>query len=455
MLENKKGFTRTPKFGVTSKRGGFTLVETLVGSAIFLLVALSAYKAFGVLMDAVTASRAKLVATTLANEKFEIIRNLPFQDIGIQGGLPSGKLIKTETTIRDNFSFNIETTIRNIDDVFDGTIGGNPADTSPADYKLADLSITCSNCKIFSPLKFTTIVAPHALETASTNGALFIRVFDTSGIPIANTEVHIVNTNTNPDTIIDETTDNDGWIKIVDAPPGTNAYNITATKTGFTTDQTYPPGGIAGPTPINPDANVVIHQVTQADLLIDRVSSLSVTTVDASCVALPNIGFSLTGTKFIGTPSVLKYPTQNFTTNASGIYEFSNLEWDTYTALLTSSSYDLAGMTPLPSFTISPNENKTLQMVVVPHANNAFLVSVKDASGNPIDGASVQLQKTGFDETKNTNSDLCATPGEVFWNGLASGTYTLNVSKAGYQTYTNNSINMTPAWQNHDVILIP
>ena len=46
---------------------GFTLVETLVGTAVFVLVSLSAYKAFGVLMDAVSASQAKISATSLVN----------------------------------------------------------------------------------------------------------------------------------------------------------------------------------------------------------------------------------------------------------------------------------------------------------------------------------------------------------------------------------------------------
>jgi prepilin-type N-terminal cleavage/methylation domain-containing protein len=439
----------------TNNKKGFTLLETLVGSAIFLLVALSGYKAFGVLMDAVTVSRAKLAATTLANEKFEIIRNLPYVDVGIPGGLPPGKVPRTETIIKDGFSFNIETTIRNTDDPFDGTIGGSPSDTSPADYKLVDLDITCSNCKIFSLLKFTTLITPHALETTSTNGALFIKVFDTAGIPIPNALVHIVNTNTDPDTIIDENTDNTGWIKIVDAPPGTNTYNITATKSGFTTDQTYPIGGIAGATPINPDATVVIHQVTQADLLIDKVSSLNVSTVNDTCTALPNIGFSLTGTKIIGTPAVLKYPIQNFTTNTSRVYEFSNLEWDTYTTKLTSSLYDLAGTTPLPSFAISPNENKTLQMVTVPHIDKALLISVEDSALNAIDGATVRLQKDEFDETKTTNSLSCATPGQVFWNGLEGGIYTLTISKTGFQTYINNTLDVSPAWQNQNITLTP
>lgn len=433
---------------------GFTLIETLVGSAIFLVVALSAYKAFGILMDAVSISQAKLAATTLANEKFEIIRNLPYTDVGIPNGLPAGKIQRNETVVKDNYSFNLQTTIRSIDDPFDGTIGGNPNDTSPADYKMVDLDITCSNCKTLAPLNFTTLVAPHALETASTNGALFMRVFDVSGAPIPSASLHIINTATNPDTIIDDTTDNNGWLKIVDAPPGASAYNITATKTGFSQDQTYPVGGAAGTSPLKPNSTVVKQQATLVTFAIDRLSSLTTKTVDTNCTVLPSVGFSITGTKLIGT-GVLKYPTQNFTTDSNGNYIIPSLEWDTYSALLTSSSYDLAGTTPLPSFAINPNENKNLQMVVVPHLNRALLVSVKTSQNVAIDGATVRLQKSGFDQSKTTNSSSCATPGQVFWNGLSSGTYTLTVSKSGYTTYTNSSLSISAAWQNQTIILTP
>lgn len=433
---------------------GFTLIETLVGSAIFIVVTLSTYKAFGALMEATSAARAKVSATELANEKFEIIRNLPYTDVGIVGGLPVGKISRNETVTRDNFSYSLLTTIRSVDDPFDGTVGGTPADTSPADYKLVDLDITCSNCKDFSPLSFTTLVAPHGLETATTNGALYMRTIDASGSPVANASLHIVNTQTNPDTIIDETTDNNGWMKIVDAPPGTNAYNITATKSGYTQDQTYPIGGAAGASPVKPDSTVVQKQVTQVSFSIDKTSSLNISTVDNACATLGNIGFSLTGTKLIGT-GVLKYPAHSFTTTSSGTYSIPSIEWDTYSVLLTSASYDLAGVNPLPSFAINPNTNLTTQVVAVPHVNRALLVTVKNSSGTAINGASVHLVKSGFDQTKTTNSGVCTTPGQVFWNGLASGTYTLTVSGAGYQTNTNNSLNVSANWVNQNVTLTP
>ena len=434
-------------------RAGFTLVETLVGSAVFIVLALSGYKAFVVLMDAVAISQAKITATSLANEKFEIIRNLPYIDVGIIAGLPAGKIQRNETVTRDNYIFNILTSIRNVDDPFDGTIGGSPNDLSPADYKLVDLDITCSNCKTLAPISFTTLVAPHALETVSTNGALFMRVFDVNGNPIQGASLHIVNTETNPDTIIDEVTDNDGWLKLIDAPPGTSAYNITATKTGYSQDQTYGVGGAAGNNPIKIDSTVVSRQVTQITFAIDKMSSLLTKTVDASCVPLPSIGFSLTGTKLIGT-GVLKYPTQNFSTDTSGNHTINNLEWDTYSALLTNTSYDLAGTDPLSTFGINPDEQKIIKLVAVPHVSRAILVSVKNSSGFALDGATVRLSKADFDQTKTTNSTPCTTPGQVFWNGLSTGTYTLTVSMDGYQTAVS-TVDMSPSWQNSIITLNP
>ena len=434
---------------------GFTLVETLVGAAVFVSIGVAAYQSFGVLMNITQGTRAKIAATELANEQFEIIRNLSYNDVGIIAGLPVGKIARTQNLTRDNFLFTVTTTIRNVDDPFDGTIGGSPNDTSPADYKLADLDITCSNCKNFTNVDFTTLIAPHALETASTNGALFIRVFDANGLPVPQANVHIENTQTNPDTIIDETTDNDGWVKIVDAPAGTNAYNITATKDGYTTDKTYIPGGAAGANPVKPDVTVVQQQISQMSLAIDQTSTLSVTSLDANCVALPLVGFSLTGSKLIGS-GVLKYPTQNFTTNGSGVYDIPSIEYDTYSTLLTSTGYDLAGTNVTQNFFVNPNQSAELSLIAVPHATRALLINVETAAGVAIDGASVQLEQTGlFNETKTTNSGTCPTPGQVFWNGLASGTYTIEVSAPGYDTNTISDYSISAGWQNLNVVLVP
>jgi len=438
-----------------NKQKGFNLVETIVGVGVFLIVASACYQVFSALTTSVISSKEKTAATNLANEEFEIIRNLSYTNVGVVGGIPAGKIPRTQTLVRNAYSFTVTTTIRNVDDPFDGTRGGSLNDTSPADYKLVDLDVTCSNCKNFNTLGFTSLVAPRSLETLSTNGALYMQVINSGGVAVPGASLHIVNTHTAPATTIDETTDNNGWFKIVDAPTGTNVYNITATKSGYSQDQTYPIGGVAGASPVKPDSTVAAGQITQLSFAIDQLSTLNVSTVNSSCVATPSIGFSLTGSKLIGTPSVLKYTAHTFTTDTNGNLSVPNLEWDTYSALLTSASYDLAGASILPTFSLSPNTTSSIQLIAVPHVNMALLVSVRDASNNPIDGATVTLTKTGFNQNKTTNSGTCATPGQVFWNGLASGTYTLTVSKIGYQTNTNSALSISTAWKSQIVTLTP
>ena len=231
-------FLNTIRCFISSRRA-FSLIEVVVGIAVFLIVTLGIYQGYVALLSAVRTSRFKVTATALANEQLEIIRNLPYADVGISGGLPNGKILENQVISRDGVEFNIEATIRNIDDPFDGTIGGDPNDLSPADYKLVELEISCPSCDNFSPLRFTSHVAPRNLETASTNGALFVRVFDANGQPIQGADVHIENNQAIPPFVINDTTNNKGILQIVDAPPCDEAYEITVSKTGYSEEKTY------------------------------------------------------------------------------------------------------------------------------------------------------------------------------------------------------------------------
>lgn len=368
-------------------------------------------------MDVVRVSRMRITATALANEQFEIVRNLPYADVGIVGGIPSGKINRTQTLVRDNISFVVETTIRNIDDPFDGTIGGNPNDTSPADYKLVELKITCPSCKNFSPLKFTTYVAPRGLETASTNGALFVKVFDAMGLPVQGANVHIENHQQSPPIIIDDTTNNNGLLQIVDAPPGTEAYQITVSKPGYSQDRTYTPGAPENPNPVKPHATVALQQLTEISFAIDKVSTLGVESVTQTCTPVGNIDFSLKGSKLIGTnPDVPKYNTTHVT-DATGQKTISNLEWDTYDLLLTDSVYDLAGTVPPMPLILNPNANQNLKLTVQTKNPNSLLVTVKDAGTQlPLSDADVRLQGAGFDTTLTTSRGFLR---QTDWSGGA------------------------------------
>ena len=374
-----------------SRSKGFTLVEVLVSVFIFIVVVMAVYEAYTSLWVTISTSHVNVLASDLVNEKFEIIRNLPYADVGVAGSVPTGKLARTQTITRDKIDFVVTTTVRNTDNPFDGTIGGVPNDLSPADYKFVEVEVSCQTCKSFKPVLVTSIIAPKNLETASTNGALFVQVFDANGYPITGANVHIFNASTTPTLTIDDTTNNTGYLRIVDAPPAASSYEITATKSGYSTDRTYKVGGAGNPDPSKPHATVALQNVTQISFAIDRTSTLNVSSVDKTCATVPNFPFTVKGTKLIGLPSVYKYD-ENLLTDGSGNKIINNLEWDTYSFNTSSSLYEIRGLNPMTPLQILPNSTKNLQFVVAPQNPNTLLVSVTDSVTNqPISGAAVSL----------------------------------------------------------------
>lgn len=394
---------------------GFSLVEIIVSLAIFLIVVISVYQGFNSLLDIISISRLKIISTDLANEQFEIARNLPYDDIGISGGFPSGKIPQYQTLWRSGTEFSVQTNIRNIDDPFDGTIGGVPNDLSPADYKFIELEISCFSCKNFIPLHFSTHVAPKNLEGSSSNGALFVYVLDANGQPVPGATVYIENNVANPSFFIDDTTNNNGVLQIVDLPPTAEAYEITVSKKGYSEEKTYPKDAPANPNPTKPHATVIAQQVTQISFSIDEVSTVNVATVTETCAPVGNVGFAMQGSKLIGEdPDVLKY-SQDFETNSSGLKSIDNLEWDTYNFSLSDASYEIIGAIPLFPLNLSPNTTQDLKFVVSQKNPLSLLVTVKDSATQlPLSGAQITIEKDGFNDSLITGRGFLR---QTDWSG--------------------------------------
>lgn len=399
---------------VFSKKG-VGLTEAIVGVAVFLLIAVGVYQSYSKIIEVVRLSRLRATASAIANEKIELIRNLPYQDVGIVGGFPAGKIPAIETITRNGTQFNVKTTARNIDDPFDGTIGGNPNDLAPADYKLVEVEITCLNCRLFQPFVQTTTVSAKDLEISGGGGALFVKVIDANGNPVSQANVHIENKKLSPNLIIDDLTNNLGLLQLVDILPSTGGYNSSATKVGYSTDQTYPPGGSSNPNPVKEDSTVAAGQVTQVTLAIDRVSTINVSTTNQICSVLPNISFQVDGSKLIGNDK-LKYSTTT-STDSSGQKTLNNLEWDVYKFMITDAGYDLAGSRPFLPVDLAPNATQNLQLLLEVKNPRSLLVGVKDSStGLPVSGATVKLEKSGFSASYFTGQGFST---QTDWSGGA------------------------------------
>ncbi|GEM_PF-164616 len=385
-----------PRYRVFGIRG-VSLVETLVGLAVFFIIATSVYQAYSVVLRIFATARVKFDASLIANEQLEIIRNLPYSKVGLVGGLPAGVIAPSSQVTRDGMNFNVGFSIQNIDDPFDGTFGGVPNDSSPADYKLVEITVTCISClNAPSAFVFTDRVSPKGLEGSSSNGALFIQAINANGQAISGASVSIVNNSVNPAININDTTDNTGYLKVLDVPPSVQSYHITVTKAGYSTDGTYTTG-VSNPNPVKPDATVALGQITQASFVIDQVSTVNVASVNTVCGSVPNINFTLTSTKLIGTGPDLPKFTHSYTTDGGGLLTVSNLEWDNYPITFSNANYDIGGVIPTLPLVVAPNSVQSLKLVMQPKAANSLLVAVKDAgTALPLSGALVTLTDNAF-----------------------------------------------------------
>lgn len=394
------------------KHSGFSLIEIIVALGVFLLFAVGIYSGIQFTFKAVYQSRLRILETGILSEQIEIIRNLPFADVGIVNGSPSGVLLRTVTTTRSGIDFAITRTIRNVDDPFDGTIGGAPNDTAPADYKLVEAEIICTRCEQRQPARLATYVGPKYLEGNRWNGALFISVFDAAARPVPGATVTVAATSTSSTVNLTDLTNNQGRLNLVDLPAGIGAYHIMVTKPGYTTDQTRP-ASASLPNPVKPPASVVAQNVTAISFEIDQVSRIDLVTKTGSCQNVGGVPVSLRGTKLIGANPDTYLLNQNITTNAQGSYRFSNLVWDAYG--LRPSGYDLIGAIPVLPVSVGPNVNQDVDLILGPDTPYSLLVNVTDSvTGQPLSNAMVVATSTGFSARQQTGLGFIS---QTDWSG--------------------------------------
>ena len=387
---------------------GFSLIEMVAAVAVFAILVTGVLALYTIMIRSVKAGQEQTVLASLATNYLEIVRNIPFSQVGTVHGNPGGSLADDTAPISvviAGITYQIYYEVTYIDDPADGTVlaGTDPA---PDDYKQVKMNI--KNTSTGAITAFSSNVTPLGLEGLTNAGALLVKVFNATGQPIANAAVHIQNISGS--IILDRTTDVAGnWIE-VGLPEGVNIYHVVVTKNGYSTDQTYPIT-VSNPNPTKPDPTIVNGQVTQVSFSIDLLSNLTIKTLDSFCAPLSGIGVNVAGAKLIGTnPNVLKF--NNNYTSAAGQIALNNIEWDNYTpTLLTGQNLMVLGTSPIQQISVLPGTSQTYTIILGTQTTNSFLVIVKDSSsGTALEGAVVHLRKGG-----STPQDYYATTGGSIW----------------------------------------
>lgn len=397
------------------KKKGFTLMEIVLGVSLFASIAIISSLGFRNLFNASENSRKDLTAIAIANEQIEIVRNLPFGNVGIAQGVPSGVLPHSQTITRDSTDYNVTLTIRNIDDPSDGTaLGGD--DSAPGDYKFAQVDVLCKNCEAKETVTLTTFIAPKHLEVTGSNGSLIIEVYDSEGQPVPQAGVIITNDNLSPEINIVETTTNNGKLAIIDTRPDDEGYHIEVTKTGYTTDQTYDPNSVTFD-PFFRDTSVSTGGVNTQAFVIDKLSQLVVFTKDNTCQGIPDVNLKIQGEKMIGeNPDTYKY-NQSISTDSASRHVLTDVEWDSYNITMYDNGYSIAGTIPPLPLSVPPESQQEITIVLESFSPKNLLVIVKDyGTGLQLSNASVRVHANpgDYDETLITGQGYLR---QTDWSG--------------------------------------
>ncbi len=421
---------------------GFSIMEVVAAIGVFTVIFVSVYGSFTAGLKSLVQSRHRTGAAALANEKMEIIRNMPYADIGTVSGAPPGILPQNETVWKNNQRFYVHTFIRYNDDPDDGLLELDENHIWD-DYKEAKVEVTWPGVSAGNGVAVYSRFVPDGVETDVGGGTLRFNAMDGSGAVIAGAAVRIAN---GADIDISTFTDANGSVLLSGLPGGDRNYEISVSKDGYESVVTLPPYPISSYDPTDVHASVIEGSLNTKAIIIDKLGDIHFFSKDVDDQAIPNVDFALAGGRVIGTDpnsgnEITNY-NENHSTGASGDINVTDIPPGKYNVTLNEPGYTLIGSDHNFPLALTPDESMTVNLIIADNTKNSLVVTVNDAvSKLAVANATVRLTNgVDFDHTLITGQ-----MGQVYFppttdppTTMTAGDYTLEISADGYDAYSGN-----------------
>ena len=180
---------RTP---IQSTQAGFTFIELLFVSVISVMVFGALFATFQFTLQLIAQSRAQLSALSLANERMEFFRSLPYNDVGTLTGIVRGPVANNQVLTFNGIAFTERIVIDYVDGPGD-TVAGVDKNAILEDYKQIKLEYTWSVNGQNYNLALVSDIMPRAIETGAGGGSVQVSVFDQDFLPLPGARVQISN----------------------------------------------------------------------------------------------------------------------------------------------------------------------------------------------------------------------------------------------------------------------
>jgi len=466
------------------RRSGFTIIELLIAMFVISVVVTGVFGLFVLNLRLAGEAERRVVALALANERSAMVRNLPYSDVGTVNGVPPGSISQSEQMERNGVTYTVNTDIRYVDDVFDGTAGGGGSggcveiahypsgnagncqdlcvgssgvnahlahgdstsekcDGSPimgedvlnTDYKQVRIEVLWDSVVASKTIVLLTHVAPPGFEGSEAFGTLDFLALDASGVGVEGATVKVVNDEVDPEVDITTLTNSEGRVVLPGLPLSANSYFLSVEKAGLVGEQTYEGTETFIPHPQYEYFSALVGELTSRTFSIDQVAQIVLHTRDDAGAAVGDVSFRLLGTKTIGVDDEANDVYRidiNDATDASGDFTASDLVWDSYDLTIdgAAAGYDIKETSKVLPFTVNPGEVLEVYVDLIEHEDSSLHVTVVDQDGAAVNDATVHLTGTDYDETLSTGE-----AGQAYFV-TGNGSYNLEVTAAGWVDFT-------------------
>ncbi|MDB5237590.1 MAG: Autotransporter adhesin [Parcubacteria group bacterium] len=388
-----------------------TLIDVLVGTALILVIFMALFGLLRASIDVVQLTKAKAIATTIAESQMEYVRSLSYDQVGTVGGIPAGVIPQYATTTSNGIGYGVRTFIDYADDPADG-IGAADTNGIITDYKRIKITVAYTAGGQPRSVVMLSNYSPAGLETTTGGGTLKLVIVNASGVAVPGASVHIVNSAASPSIDVTTFSDSTGIVYLPGAATSSQ-YQVYVTKAGYSSAQTY----LRDATNQNPTPGYLTVSkdlTTTATFAIDLLSTLTFHTYTAIATTTFSDAF----------PNASKLASQSNTQVSGGALSLLNGG---------SSGYALSGnaisSTITPTYLASWTSASSTQSV--PNGTSAVF-HIVDGSGTLLPDAALPGNSAGF----GAPIDL---------SGISTTTYPSLALRADLST---NATSTTPLIQN-------